>query len=138
MTISALAAEQDAPKVNPSPTMKSDRQPLEKGMRADVVRQLVGDPAEIHPIKAPEGSAEKWIYRRVVDTRTRLVNIGEGMVSCHYESPEFTDMPFARRVGIPITRMERTTIYQVTALLMCDNQLVVARQWKEAKACYEN
>jgi len=106
-------------------------------MDAETVRLIAGIPAEIQPVKAPEGVAEKWIYRRMVGQHTRQVDVGEGAVNCHYESPEFTDMAFSRRVGIPIRRIEKTTVYQVTALLMYNQKLVVARQWKEATTSYE-
>jgi len=113
------------------------RQPLEKGMSAETVRQLVGVPAEVEPFKAPEGVAEKWIYRRVLTQRTRLISVGEGTVSCHYESPDWSDMPFARRVGVPIRRIQTTTVYQVTALLMHENKLVIAKQWNEESVRFD-
>jgi hypothetical protein len=139
LTFAAAAdTEQSAPRMNQPVTSKPARHPLEKDMDAETVRQIAGLPAEIHPMQAPEGVAEKWIYRRVIDSQTRQVNVGEAPVSCHTLSPNFTEMPFSKRVGIPIRRIETTTIYQVTALLMYNNKLVIARQWKEASASYDN
>jgi outer membrane protein assembly factor BamE (lipoprotein component of BamABCDE complex) len=36
---------------------------LEKGMSADVIRQKLGNPAEIQPMPSPDGKAEIWIYK---------------------------------------------------------------------------
>jgi len=134
----AAGTEQSSPRANQTITAKPARRPLEKDMDAETVRQIAGIPAEIQPMQAPEGVAEKWIYRRVVGQQTRQVSVGELAVSCHTLAPGFTEMPFSKRVGIPIRRIETTTIYQVTALLMYNQKLVIARQWKEASASYDN
>ena len=35
---------------------------LEKGMTAETIRKLLGEPKEIQPTTSPEGKAEIWIY----------------------------------------------------------------------------
>lgn len=49
---------------------------LREAMPADVVRGIMGEPLEIKPMKAPEGKAEIWIFRRQVDVRVERVPIG--------------------------------------------------------------
>jgi hypothetical protein len=103
-------------------------------MSAAEVRQTAGDPKEIKPMKVDDGThAETWIYRRAIDHKLRQV-----AVSSH---PEDTFVGGA--VGMATTqasdyRLERTTIEQVTALLMVDGKLVLARQWREKHVSYDN
>ena len=99
---------------------------LVKGMTAEQVEQIAGKPAEIKPIDSPQGKAETWTYRRVVDRQTRQVAATVAAVDT-----------FRGGTGVmgstPMLeyRLESTTIYQVTALLMFDGKLVLAKQWRE-------
>lgn len=49
---------------------------LREAMPADVVRKIMGEPLEIKPMKAPEGKAEIWVFRRQVDVRVERVPVG--------------------------------------------------------------
>ena len=49
---------------------------LKHAMGADAVRQILGHPEEIKPLKAPNGKAEIWVYKRQVNRRVERVQIG--------------------------------------------------------------
>ena len=49
---------------------------LKQAMAAEAVRQIMGKPDEIRPMKAPNGKAEIWAYKRTVGERVERVEIG--------------------------------------------------------------
>lgn len=59
----------DKPAVDP----RSPELALKAEMPASAVRELMGKPEEIKPIKAPEGKAEVWVYTRSVSNRMERV-----------------------------------------------------------------
>jgi outer membrane protein assembly factor BamE (lipoprotein component of BamABCDE complex) len=63
-----------------SPTMTattdSPETTLQKGMTADAVKAIMGDPVEIRPMKSPAGNAEIWVYRRSTRGATLQVQVG--------------------------------------------------------------
>lgn len=108
---------------------------LDKGMTAEQVRQAIGAPLAIKPMEAPAGSkAEMWIYRRVAGETTRPAAVTmksqPTFVGNEYENPVM-DRP------VMDYQLERVTTYQVTALLMVDGKLELARQWKESQRSYQ-
>ena len=42
---------------------------LKRGMPADAVMKIMGKPAVIRPMEAPNGKAEVWVYVREISTR---------------------------------------------------------------------
>lgn len=138
---SAALASDSAVKTEPavsllsteSPANKSATPVLEKGMTAEQIERIAGKPAEIRPLKAPEGKAESWIYRRVVDRQTRQIAATVRDVSTF--NGEAVGLGSAPELEF---RLEHTTVYQVTALLMFDGKLVLAKQWREKDVRYDN
>lgn len=104
---------------------------LDKGLTAEQVEKLVGKPTAIKPMDAPAGSkAEMWIYRRKAATNTRQVEIAtSGMAGFVGHGMEH----LKGDVSVPEYQVENTILYQITALLMVDGKLVLARQWKETE-----
>lgn len=49
---------------------------LKQAMAADAVRKIMGQPEEIKPMKAPNGKAEIWTYKRDIAERFNRVPIG--------------------------------------------------------------
>jgi hypothetical protein len=95
---------------------------LEAGMTAEAVQRVVGKPAEIKPIEAPEGKAETWIYRRQIGKQTTLESTpGNSGSSALVEGALATAAPIEYRT-------KTTTSYQVTSLLMFDGKLIKAKQ----------
>jgi hypothetical protein len=48
---------------------------LQKGMTAEAVRGIVGEPAEIKPMKSPAAKAEIWVYHRTTRGRVQQVQL---------------------------------------------------------------
>lgn len=77
----AATAPSAPAKVKPSvkPAVVSADNPasaLKEGMPAEVVRQTLGQPRKVTPMKAPDGKAEIWVYTRQVSDRVERVEIG--------------------------------------------------------------
>ena len=53
---------------------------LQKGMTAEAVRNIMGEPAEIKPMQVPAGKAETWIYHRTTSGINQQVMLGTEMV----------------------------------------------------------
>lgn len=108
---------------------------LDKGMTAEQVRRAIGAPLAIKPMEAPAGSkAETWIYRRQIGTTMRQAAVTM-KTQPMYIGPGFQNTVEDRPVMD--YQLEQITTYQVTALLMVDDHLVLARQWKETQRSYQ-
>lgn len=121
---SAPSAKKDAAKVANS----RGKPVLEKGMSEEEIVRLIGKPASVEAMAAPQGKAEKWTYRRVVGRNMVQSGINQGM------APAFTGPTMGEELGkvaVLEYRLKSVTTYQVTSLLMFDGKLVVAKQWKE-------
>ncbi len=73
---SGAATPNSAPAVKPVATHDSPETALTQGMPADAVRKIMGKPAKITPMKAPNGKAEIWNYERQTGERVDRVEIG--------------------------------------------------------------
>jgi len=103
-------------------------------MDAAAVIQLVGKPQQIKSMNSAEGKAETWIYRRLLSrtvtqeaTGTRDVAAFDGSVGAQMGS----------RPEIVYSTVIIET-YQVTHLLMFNDQLVVAKQWREQSRSFSH
>jgi hypothetical protein len=54
---------------SPTPPADNPESALKQDMSADQVRQIMGEPKEVNPMKAPSGKAEVWVFRRLVNER---------------------------------------------------------------------
>jgi len=119
------------------PTAKTSKPNLEQGMSAAEVRAIVGDPVEIKSMESKEAKAEQWIYRRKVRTETTQEAVS------FEEQPAFIGLGVGNEnglgtVSVPVYRLKYTTFYQITALLMVNDTLIMARQWMEQNVSYES
>src|SRR5208283_1486483 len=48
---------------------------LQKGMTAETVRGIMGEPAEIKPMKTPAAKAETWVYHRTTQGAVQQVQL---------------------------------------------------------------
>jgi hypothetical protein len=137
----AAAAETGADsKADESPAQKNaaDQNPvLDKGMSASDVIKLIGKPAAVENLKTDELKAEKWTYRqlvghRVVQEATNVINesafIGTGGQGANTQGT---------RATLQYT-LKHIKSYRMTALLMVNDKLVVARQWNEQQVTYDD
>ncbi len=116
---------------------KSAKPSVRQGMTADEVVALIGKPMEIKPIVTDAGTGESWIYRRVAK---RLMNAvaptvekvpmwgGPGVNAANGEIID---------VDVPFQRLERVTIYQMTALLLIDGKVTASKQWFEQERLFD-
>ena len=132
-----LALEAEADAATKAGAADPVKPAIEKGMSAEDIRKLIGEPREIKPIASGETevNAEKWIYRRKIRTDTTQEPVGSESQPA-YLGPGLGENGMGT-VQVPIYRLKHTTFIQVTALLMVDGQLVTARQWVETEVYYE-
>lgn len=130
------AAETAAP-VSETPSLSTDaakpaKPSLQKGMDAATIIRIIGKPEQIKPMNSPEGKAETWIYRRLLSRTVTQQATGTR------EMPSF-DGSIGNQLGsrseVVYTNVMVET-YQVTHLLMFNDQLVVAKQWREQTRSY--
>jgi hypothetical protein len=140
-TGTALAAPGQKSAAKPPPADTAEARPakpaLTKGMTAETVIGLIGRPLQIKPMDAPEGKAEVWTYRRVAKKWTTQT------AATTEEVPAFIGIGMGAAgdgmgsVTTPIYRLEHITVYQVTRLLMFEDQLVNAKQWLEQERSFD-
>jgi hypothetical protein len=105
---------------------------LKVGSTADEIVQLVGKPLEVTPKPSPEGKAEVWTYRRVVDQQNE-------QVASRTNTLPAVSLPGAMGAPTEIQyRLVHYTIFQNTSLLMFNGKLITAKQSFEKVANYDN
>jgi hypothetical protein len=111
---------------------------LAKGMEADLILKNFGQPYEIKPMEAPDKDTkvERWIFRRKVKETTTQTASGQTMVPA-YAGFGGGGEPTIREVPVVEYRLKRTTIYQVTELLMINGKLELAKQWMGQEEKYQ-
>lgn len=75
----ASPAASKNPNANSQPVAASAENPeatLKPAMLSDVILKITGKPSEIRPMKAPDGKAEIWVYRRETNPREGRIQIG--------------------------------------------------------------
>jgi hypothetical protein len=115
---------------------KPSKPGIARGMSADEIRRIIGEPKTIKKIKSEELNAEKWTYRRKLRTETTQEPVRTE------SQPAFVGMGMGDASGlgtinVSVYRLRHTTFYQVTALLMVDGTMIEARQWVETEVNYE-
>jgi hypothetical protein len=63
------------------PAAKATDTGLKSGMPSETVIKIMGQPAEVKPMKTQEGKAEIWVYRRQVADRVDYVVISTPIIS---------------------------------------------------------
>ncbi len=101
---------------------RSAMKKLEKGMSAEGVRALLGEPDRITVLEAPAGPGEAWLYRSVYPSGSR--HIPTGSTSYSRENPLTGQM---ETITEPVYSVE--TLYATTesTLILRDGTLV---EWR--------
>jgi len=96
---------------------------LQKGMTAEAVKAIMGEPSEIKPMKSAAGLAEIWIYHRKTQGSVQQIMIG---VDAHPISATSSNgsMGFAQTTAAPILRQQAEIIEETVNLLIFDGKLV--------------
>lgn len=111
--------------------------PIAKGMSAAAIRELIGEPIEVRKIETEGASGESWIYHRNMGSEVTQEAVLVEQVPA-YVGPGYGDRNNTDLIDVPAYRLKRTTLTQVTALLIIDDTLVHARQWIEREVAYDN
>lgn len=126
------SAEKSTPGVKDTPAAEGEtkKKSIQKNMTGEEITQFLGKPAEIKSMEAPEPGTkfEQWIYRRKLRESTVQVAASQTMVptfSGFGGSSSMTQTPVIEY------RNKRIVVYQVTALLMVNDRLEIAKQWNE-------
>ena len=111
--------------------------PLEQFMEASFILKTYGKPSEVRPMKQPDNriKVEQWIYRRraketTVQTASNQTTV-PAYIGTNGSGVNIVD------VIIPEYRLKHIVIYQVTALLMVNDQLSYGTQWLEKDESYQ-
>jgi len=113
---------------------------LDKGLDGDAILKSYGKPYEIKPMEVPDKDlkVERWIYRRKINESTTQTPVGYTTITPPNATINGTpNNSFTTTTQIPIYKLKRTTIYQVTELLMVENKLELAKQRTEREEAFE-
>lgn len=126
-------------KAAPAETAKT-KLVLDKGLDGDAILKSYGKPYEIKPMEVPDKDlkVERWIYRRKINESTTQTPVGYTTITPPNATINGTpNNSFTTTTQIPIYKLKRTTIYQVTELLMVENKLELAKQRTEREEAFE-
>lgn len=100
---------------------------LTLGMTDAEVRQQLGRPAAIKPMKAPEGKAEVWTYRRPLATVVRQITPTTQRIP---SAAAPGDCPHPEMAREPVYRTETIAVEEVTQLLFFNGTLQGSKRAK--------
>jgi hypothetical protein len=121
---SSQAVGASSPAANQSAAPKHDFPVLEKGMTTGVIRQKLGDPAEIKPMDAPGGKAEIWVYH--IENTVGVTQVASGT----RDVPAFSmglSGPITIMVPEPVYTMVEKTSMVTLSLLVFNDRLAAQR-----------
>lgn len=115
----------DAPTAAPTATAVGEgpEHALQKGMTADAVKQIMGNPAEIKLMATATGKAEVWVYRRTSSTPVRQVQVGTRVTTTPVTGDHQGNMP-AMSVDEPVYAQQIEVVDETISLLMFDDKLI--------------
>lgn len=100
---------------------------LTLGMTDSEVRKQLGRPAAIKPMKAPEGKAEVWTYRRPLATVVRQITPTTQRIP---SAAAPGDCPHPEMAREPVYRTETIAVEEVTQLLFFNGTLQGSKRAK--------
>jgi outer membrane protein assembly factor BamE (lipoprotein component of BamABCDE complex) len=96
---------------------------LQKGMTAEAVKQIMGNPAEIKLMTTTTGKAEVWVYRRTSSTPVRQVQVGTRVTTSPTTGDHQSNMG-VQTVDEPVFAQLIEVVDETVSLLMFDDKLV--------------
>lgn len=142
LAVSLIAAALAAPAFGRQPPAAAAAAPakpaLAKGMSAEEIVKIVGQPDSVRPLEnSVNVKAEVWTYRRLMHEEVRETATNTSTIPT-YVGPMGGGPQGMGSVPSLEYKLERVRTYQVTALLMVDGRLTMARQWKEQERHYDS
>lgn len=97
---------------------------LQKGMTAEEVKAVMGDPAEIKPLKSPTGKAEIWIYHRSTRGSERQIQVGTKSTPITSVNSSTGTTNVMQTIDEPIFKDQVEIIDETINLLMFDGRFM--------------
>jgi outer membrane protein assembly factor BamE (lipoprotein component of BamABCDE complex) len=101
---------------------------LQKGMTAEAVKRIMGEPAEIKLMSTTTGTAEVWVYRRTSSSPIRQVQVGtrftKGTPSSGSATGDHSSNMAAQMVDEPVFAQQIEIVDETISLLMFDGKLL--------------
>lgn len=119
-----------------APAVAKEKPVLNRGTPGETIIELVGRPDEITKIKSDEFKAETWIYRRRLEHTVYQTANQQAFIPAMvgFDSGGM----IMGKALVPDYKLKYAAAYQVTALLMINDQLHLARQWVAKTEDYAN
>jgi outer membrane protein assembly factor BamE (lipoprotein component of BamABCDE complex) len=99
---------------------------LKVGATADEIIRLVGKPLQIAAMPSPNGKAETWTYRRILDQQT--TQVAEASRGPAVIEPAHGIVSAGTEMAETEYHTVYVTTYQVTSLLMFNGKLAASKQ----------
>lgn len=96
---------------------------LQKGMTAEAVKRIMGEPAEIKPMPSPTGKAEVWVYHRTSSAPIRQVQVGTRFTNVTTIGGD-GQAHVAQTVEEPVFAQQIQIVDETVSLLLFDGKLV--------------
>ena len=109
---------------------------LQKGMTAEAVKRIMGEPAEITPMPSPTGKAEIWVYRRTSSIPIQQVPVGT-------RSTDITTVGgdgqahLAQRIEEPVFALQIQIVDETISLLMFDGKFIEQKESVQKRMEYK-
>ena len=105
---------------------------VQKGMTAEEVRSLVGEPKEIKPLNKTDLKSDVWLYDRKIADITRMADVGNLEVPV---TNARTGVDGTTTQSIVNLREEVITVNETVELLMIDGRLTALKrkQWSDRR-----
>jgi hypothetical protein len=109
---------------------------LQKGMTAEAVKRIMGEPAEIKPMQSAAGKAEVWLYRRTSSVPVQQVQVST-------RSTDITTIGgdgqarVAQRIEEPVFAQQIQIIDETISLLMFDDKLIEQKESVQKRLEYK-
>jgi outer membrane protein assembly factor BamE (lipoprotein component of BamABCDE complex) len=109
---------------------------LQKGMTAEEVKHIMGEPAEIKPMESPTGKAEVWVYHRTVFGHVEQVQVGSQVLkdSTSGSDGNVHTMTLAE---VPIYKQAVHKDLETISLLMFDGRFISQKRTVEKRLEYQ-
>ncbi len=109
---------------------------LQKGMTAEAVKQIMGNPAEIKLMVTTTGKAEVWVYHRTVFGHVEQVQVGSQVIK---DSTSGSDgvVHTATLAEVPIYKQAVHKDLETISLLMFDGKFISQKRTVEKQLEYQ-
>lgn len=109
---------------------------LQKGMTAEAVKRIMGEPAEIKPMSSPTGKAEVWVYHRTSSSPIQQVPVGMRSTAVTTIGAD-GQAHVAQTIEEPVFAQQIQIVDETISLLMFDGQLIEQKATAEKRMEYK-